>query len=69
VRAGHALRRQQTAEEETLSRLWRNSTNSKRFCLRYFNVYGLNQRYDAYGNVIPIFAQFTTARKIVDDLW
>lgn len=25
-------------------------------CLRYFNVYGSNQRYDAYGNVIPIFA-------------
>ncbi len=25
-------------------------------CLRYFNVYGQNQRYDAYGNVIPIFA-------------
>lgn len=25
-------------------------------CLRYFNVYGLNQRFDAYGNVIPIFA-------------
>jgi len=25
-------------------------------CLRYFNVYGRNQRYDAYGNVIPIFA-------------
>lgn len=24
-------------------------------CLRYFNVYGLNQRFDAYGNVIPIF--------------
>ncbi len=24
--------------------------------LRYFNVYGINQRYDAYGNVIPIFA-------------
>jgi len=24
-------------------------------CLRYFNVYGINQRYDAYGNVIPIF--------------
>ncbi len=23
--------------------------------LRYFNVYGINQRYDAYGNVIPIF--------------
>lgn len=25
-------------------------------CLRYFNVYGPNQRYDAYGNVIPLFA-------------
>ncbi|OCW57017.1 SDR family NAD(P)-dependent oxidoreductase [Hoeflea olei] len=24
--------------------------------LRYFNVYGPNQRFDAYGNVIPIFA-------------
>jgi len=24
-------------------------------CLRYFNVYGKNQRFDAYGNVIPIF--------------
>jgi len=25
--------------------------------LRYFNVYGVHQRYDAYGNVIPIFAK------------
>lgn len=25
-------------------------------CLRYFNVYGINQRFDSYGNVIPIFA-------------
>jgi UDP-glucose 4-epimerase len=25
--------------------------------LRYFNVYGPHQRYDAYGNVIPIFAR------------
>jgi UDP-glucose 4-epimerase len=25
-------------------------------CLRYFNVYGPSQRFDAYGNVIPIFA-------------
>lgn len=25
-------------------------------CLRYFNVYGPGQRFDAYGNVIPIFA-------------
>jgi nucleoside-diphosphate-sugar epimerase len=24
--------------------------------LRYFNVYGPNQRFDSYGNVIPIFA-------------
>jgi nucleoside-diphosphate-sugar epimerase len=24
-------------------------------CLRYFNIYGVNQRYDYYGNVIPIF--------------
>lgn len=30
-------------------------------CLRYFNVYGPNQRFDAYGNVIPIFA-FQTLR-------
>jgi nucleoside-diphosphate-sugar epimerase len=26
-------------------------------CLRYFNVYGKNQRYDAYGNVIPKFVR------------
>jgi UDP-glucose 4-epimerase len=25
-------------------------------CLRYFNIYGENQRYDFYGNVIPNFA-------------
>lgn len=29
----------------------------KNVCLRYFNVYGRRQRYDAYGNVIPIFAE------------
>ena len=29
----------------------------KSVCLRYFNIYGINQRYDLYGNVIPIFAQ------------
>lgn len=28
----------------------------KSVALRYFNVYGVNQRFDAYGNVIPIFA-------------
>jgi nucleoside-diphosphate-sugar epimerase len=26
-------------------------------CLRYFNIYGVNQRYDLYGNVIPIFVK------------
>ncbi len=26
-------------------------------CLRYFNIYGINQRFDVYGNVIPIFAK------------
>ena len=26
-------------------------------CLRYFNIYGINQRYDVYGNVIPVFAK------------
>jgi UDP-glucose 4-epimerase len=28
----------------------------RNICLRYFNVYGPHQRFDAYGNVIPIFA-------------
>lgn len=39
-------------------------------CLRYFNVYGINQRYDAYGNVIPIFANKLKSRQpltIYDD--
>jgi UDP-glucose 4-epimerase len=35
----------------------------RNICLRYFNVYGLNQRYDAYGNVIPIFANRIMQRK------
>jgi len=34
-------------------------------CLRYFNVYGINQRYDAYGNVIPIFAHRMLRREPV----
>lgn len=29
--------------------------NIEAICLRYFNVYGPNQRFDEYGNVIPIF--------------
>jgi len=41
------------AEKETLAfgRLFGIET----VCLRYFNVYGPHQRFDAYGNVIPIF--------------
>lgn len=31
--------------------------------LRYFNAYGINQRYDAYGNVIPIFASLLLVNK------
>jgi UDP-glucose 4-epimerase len=27
-------------------------------CLRYFNVYGANQRFNPYGNVIPIFVEW-----------
>ena len=34
-------------------------------CLRYFNVYGVNQRFDAYGNVIPIFAKRMIAGETV----
>lgn len=30
--------------------------NMTAVCLRYFNIYGINQRFDVYGNVIPIFA-------------
>ena len=32
-------------------------------CLRYFNVFGPHQRYDAYGNVIPIFAKRVIKRE------
>lgn len=32
-------------------------------CLRYFNIYGVNQRYDLYGNVIPIFAHRLFSRQ------
>lgn len=31
--------------------------------LRYFNVYGVSQRFDAYGNVVPIFAERIMDRK------
>jgi len=41
--------------EETLSLAYAKLYNIEAVCLRYFNVYGPNQRFDAYGNVIPIF--------------
>ncbi len=41
---------------EKLCLVYNKLYGMRNVCLRYFNVYGLNQRYDAYGNVIPIFA-------------
>jgi UDP-glucose 4-epimerase len=41
------------AEKETLA--FGKLFGMETVCLRYFNVYGPNQRFDAYGNVIPIF--------------
>jgi UDP-glucose 4-epimerase len=42
--------------EEKLCLAYARLYDIEAVCLRYFNVYGVNQRYDAYGNVIPIFA-------------
>lgn len=39
--------------------------NMHNICLRYFNVFGPHQRYDAYGNVIPIFANQLLRREPV----
>lgn len=41
--------------EEKLGLSYSKLYNMDVICLRYFNVYGPNQRFDAYGNVIPIF--------------
>jgi len=41
--------------EEKLSIAYSKLYPMEVVCLRYFNVYGPNQRYDAYGNAIPIF--------------
>lgn len=41
---------------EKLCLVYNKLYGMKNVALRYFNVYGVNQRYDAYGNVIPIFA-------------
>jgi len=42
--------------EEKQSLVYSKLFGLEAVCLRYFNVYGPNQRFDAYGNVIPIFA-------------
>ncbi|MBV7377951.1 NAD-dependent epimerase/dehydratase family protein [Maritimibacter dapengensis] len=41
---------------EKMSLAFARTYGMEAICLRYFNVYGPNQRFDAYGNVIPIFA-------------
>ncbi len=41
------------AEKETLA--YGKLFDLEAVCLRYFNVYGPNQRFDAYGNFIQIF--------------
>jgi len=41
--------------EEKLSLVYAKLYPMEVICLRYFNVYGPNQRFDAYGNAIPIF--------------
>jgi len=41
--------------EEKLCLAYAKLYDIEAICLRYFNVYGPNQRYDLYGNVIPIF--------------
>jgi UDP-glucose 4-epimerase len=41
--------------EEKLSLVYAKLYSIEAVCLRYFNVFGPNQRFDAYGNAIPIF--------------
>jgi UDP-glucose 4-epimerase len=41
--------------EERLGLVWAKLFGMETVCLRYFNVFGRRQRFDAYGNVIPIF--------------
>jgi UDP-glucose 4-epimerase len=47
--------------EEKLALSYAKLHRIEAVCLRYFNVFGPNQRFDAYGNVIPIFV-FTMLR-------
>jgi nucleoside-diphosphate-sugar epimerase len=37
--------------------------NFEAVSLRYFNIFGINQRYDLYGNVIPIFVHLINNNK------
>ncbi len=41
---------------EKLAICYGNLYDFTSICLRYFNVFGKNQRFDVYGNAIPIFA-------------
>ncbi len=41
--------------EEKLSLAYSKLYDMEVICLRYFNVYGINHRFDAYGSVFPIF--------------
>lgn len=41
--------------EEKLALSYAKIYDLQAVCLRYFNVFGKHQRFDAYGNVIPIF--------------
>jgi nucleoside-diphosphate-sugar epimerase len=43
--------------EEKMCLVYNKLYGTRNVCLRYFNVYGVRQRFDAYGNVIPIFAE------------
>jgi UDP-glucose 4-epimerase len=41
--------------EEKVSLAYAKLYEMETICFRYFNVYSMNQQFDAYGNVIPIF--------------
>jgi UDP-glucose 4-epimerase len=43
--------------EEKMCLVYNKLYGMSNVALRYFNVYGRRQRFDAYGNVIPIFAE------------
>ncbi|NTU72322.1 MAG: NAD-dependent epimerase/dehydratase family protein [Coriobacteriia bacterium] len=51
--------------EEKMCLVYNKLYGMKNVCLRYFNVYGVRQRFDAYGNVIPIFAERMLRREQV----